>query len=64
MLVAGVEASGSNAAADLIVRPDALENLLRDAPKDRPQENIRILVSTTVRNSVAGPPKVIGFYAW
>jgi hypothetical protein len=64
VLVAGVEASGSDAAADLIVRPDALEKLLRDAPKDWPQKNVQILVSTTVRDSVAGPPKVIGVYVW
>ena len=64
VLVAGVEASGSDAAADLIVRPDALEKLLRDAPKEWPQKNVQILVSTTVRDSVAGPPKVIGVYVW
>ena len=64
VLVAGVEASGSDAAADLIVRPDALEKLLRDAPKDWPQRNIQILVSTTVRDSVAGPPNVIDIYVW
>jgi len=64
VLVAGVEASGSDAAADLIVRPDALEKLLRDAPKDWPQKNVQILVSTTVRDSVAGPPTVIGVYVW
>jgi len=64
VLVAGVEASGSDAAADLIVRPDALEKLLRDAPKDWQQKNVQILVSTTVRDSVAGPPNVIGVYVW
>lgn len=64
VLVAGVEASGSDAAADLIVRPDALEKLLRDAPKDWPQKNVQILVSTEVRDSVAGPPKIIGVYVW
>jgi hypothetical protein len=64
VLVAGVEASGSDAAADLIVRPDALEKLLRDAPGDWPQKNVQILVSTTVRDSVAGPPNVIGVYVW
>jgi hypothetical protein len=64
VLVAGVEASGSDAAADLIVRPDALEKLLRDAPKDWPQKNVQILVGTTVRDSVAGPPMVIGVDVW
>lgn len=64
VIIAGVEASGSDAAADLIVRPDALEKLLLGAPKDWPQKNVQILVSATVRDSVAGPPKIIGLYVW
>jgi hypothetical protein len=64
VLVAGVETSGSDAAADLVVRPDALEKILRNAPADWHQKNVQILVSTTVRDSVAGPPTVISVYIW
>ena len=59
VLVAGVEASGSDAAADLAVNPEQLEKVLQDAPKYWPQKNIQILVSTTVNDYVAGPPKII-----
>jgi hypothetical protein len=64
VLVAGVEASGSDAAADLIVRPDVLGNILQSAPRNWAQKNLQILVSTTVSHSIAGPPKVIGIYIW
>jgi hypothetical protein len=64
VLVAGVEASGSDAAADLAVNPDQLEKVLRDEPKYWPQKNMQILVSTTVNDYVAGPPKIIAVYVW
>ena len=64
VLVAGVEASGSDAAADLAVNPEQLEKVLQDAPKYWPQKNIQILVSTTVNDYVAGPPKIIAIYTW
>jgi hypothetical protein len=64
VLIAGVEASGSDAAADLVVNPDALDELFHDAPKNWPRKNVQILVSTTVRDSVAGPARVIGTYVW
>ena len=64
VLVAGIEASGSDAAADLIVNPNGLEKALRQTPKDWPQKNVQILVSTTVQDYTAGPAKVIAIYVW
>jgi hypothetical protein len=64
VLVAGIEASGSDAAADLIVDPNGLEKALQEAPKDWAQKNVQIVVSTTVKDSAAGPPKVIAVYVW
>ncbi len=64
VLVAGLEASGSDAAADLIVNQNALEKALHGAPKDWPQKNLQIVISTTVRDSAAGPAKVIAVYVW
>lgn len=64
VLVAGIEASGSDAAADLVVRPEGLEGALRGAPKDWPRKNVQILVSTTVKDDVAGPPTVLAVYVW
>ena len=64
VLVAGIEASGSDAAADLIVHPDGLEKALRDSPRDWPRKNVQIVVSTTVKDGVAGPPRVVAIHAW
>lgn len=64
VLVAGVEGSGSDAAADLIVNPNGLANALQEARKDWAQKNVQILVSTTVKDSVAGPAKVVAVYVW
>jgi hypothetical protein len=64
VLVAGIEASGSDAAADLIVDQNNLEKALRDAPKDWPQKNVQIVVSTKVKDTAAGPAKVVAVYVW
>lgn len=64
VLVAGVEGSGSDAAADLIVNPNGFAKALQEAPKDWAQKNVQILVTTTVKDSVAGPAKVIAVYVW
>jgi hypothetical protein len=64
VMVAGIEASGSDAAADLIVNPDGLAKTLQQVPRDWPQKNVQIVVSTTVKDSAAGPGKVIAVYVW
>lgn len=64
VLVAGIEASGSDAAADLVVRSEGLEKALLGAPPDWPQRNVQILVSTSVQDSVAGSPKVVAVKIW
>lgn len=64
VLVGGIEASGSDAAADLIVNPSGLDKALQNAPKDWPQKNVQIVVSTTVKDYTAGPAKVIAIYVW
>jgi len=64
VLVAGVEASGSDAAADLIVHSDGLEKALGNSSKDWPKKNLQIVVSTMVEDYVAGPPKVVAVYIW
>jgi hypothetical protein len=64
VLVAGLEASGSEAAADLIVDPNGLEKALQEAPKDWAQKNVQIIVSTILKDSAAGPAEVISVYVW
>jgi hypothetical protein len=64
VLIAGIEASGSDAAADLVVNQKSLEKVMQNAPKDWPQKNVQIVVSTEVKDTAAGPPKVMAIYAW
>jgi len=64
VLVAGIEGSGSDAAADLIVDGKSLAKALKDAPRDWPQKNVQIVLSTTVKDFAAGPAKVIAVYVW
>jgi hypothetical protein len=64
VLVAGLEASGSDAAAGLIVNQKSLEKALRNTKKDWPQKNVQIVISTTVNDSAAGPAKVVAIYVW
>jgi hypothetical protein len=64
ILVAGIEASGSDAAADLIVNPIGLAKALQQAPKDWSQRNVQIVVRTTVKDSAAGPANVVAVYVW
>ncbi len=64
VLVAGIEASGSDAAADLVVNQKSLERVMQDAPKDWPQKNVQIVVSTEVKDTAAGPPKVVAIFVW
>jgi hypothetical protein len=63
VLIAGIEASGSDAAADLIVDQKLLENSLQGVPNWQ-QKNMQILIQTSVNHSTAGPPKVISVYSW
>lgn len=64
VLVAGTEASGSAAAAELVTDPQELAQALRHAPKDWPHKNVQIFVSTSVTNYVSSPPKIIAVYVW
>jgi hypothetical protein len=64
ILVAGIEGSGSDAAADLIVNPGGLEKVMKDAPKDWAQKNVQIIVSTMIKENASSPAKVIAVYVW
>jgi len=64
VLVAGIEASGSDAAADLVVDSNKLEAALHGTSRDWSRKNVQILVQTEVRDGVAGPAQVVAVYAW
>ena len=46
------------------MNPNGLAKALQEAPKDWAQKNVQILVSTPVKDSVAGPAKVVAVCVW
>jgi hypothetical protein len=62
--VAGLSASGSDAAAQLISEPNYLAEALRGAPADWQRKNMQVVVETDVTNGMAGPPHVVAAYFW
>lgn len=62
--VAGIRATGSDAAAQLISNPTYLANALRSAPADWRSKNMQLVIKTDVVDSVAGPPQVVAKYFW
>lgn len=64
VFVAGITASGSDAAADLVTSPDALTKAFSTVPGDWSKKNIQILVGASVTDLINGPPTVIDKFVW
>jgi hypothetical protein len=62
--VAGLSATGSDAAAQFISKPEYLTEALRNAPADWQKKNMQAVVQTHVVGGVAGPPHVVATYFW
>jgi hypothetical protein len=61
---AGVQADGTQAAAEFVSSPTYLEEALRNAPSDWPKKNLQFVVKTMVTDAVPGPPQVVASYTW
>lgn len=64
VVVAGITASGSEAAGAVASSNELLTNALRNAPHDWARKNLQIVVKTSVTDAVAGPPQIIAIYIW
>lgn len=64
VLVAGIRASGSDAAAELVTNSASLHDALTHAPQNWSQKNLQIVVCAETQNGVAGPAKVVALYVW
>jgi len=64
VLVAGITAPGSEAAAEVASSQDELQKALRNAPPDWYRKNVQIVVKTTVEDGIAGPPEIVAVYIW
>jgi hypothetical protein len=62
--VAGLAATGSDAAAQFISNPEYLAEALRSAPADWQNKNMQVVVQTDITNGMAGPPHVVATYFW
>ncbi|MGH9589776.1 MAG: hypothetical protein ACRD25_05240 [Terracidiphilus sp.] len=62
--IAGIGPRGTEAAGEFVSSPRDLEDGLAGAPERWQNRNLEVLLQTTVTDSVAGPPHVIGSYAW
>jgi hypothetical protein len=64
IFVAGITASGSDAAADLVTNPEAMKNAVANLPADWMKRNIQVLVKTSVTDSITSPPAVVATFVW
>jgi hypothetical protein len=62
--VAGINASGSEAAAEVATSQEELKKALRNAAPDWPRKNVQIVVKTTVVDGIAGPAEIVAVYVW
>jgi hypothetical protein len=62
--VAGIGPRGTEAAGEFVSSSRDLEYALARAPAGWQNRNLEVLLQTTVTDSVAGPPRVIGMFAW
>jgi hypothetical protein len=61
---AGIQADGTQAAAEFVSSPAYLEGALRNAPSDWTKKNLQFVVKTMVTDAVPGPPHVVATYIW
>jgi hypothetical protein len=62
--VAGIGPRGTQAAGEFVTSARYLEEGLAGAPTGWQNRNLEVLLQTSVTDSMAGPPRVIGTYAW
>ncbi len=63
-IVAGLDGTGTQAAAEFVSHPEYLEKGLLDAPADWQKKNLEVVLQTTITDSIAGPPQVVAAYYW
>ncbi|MGD1061752.1 MAG: hypothetical protein ABR860_00710 [Terracidiphilus sp.] len=64
MIVAGIGTEGTQAASELVTRPELLEPAMRTLPPGWQKKNIEILLQTQVTDFVPGPPRAAAVYVW
>ena len=62
--IAGIGPRGTEAAGEFVSSSRELELGLSRAPTGWQNRNLEVLLQTSVTDAVAGPPRVIGIFAW
>ena len=64
VVVAGIDGTGTQAAAEFVSNPEYMEKSLRDAPAGWQKRNLEVVLQTSITDSIAGPPRVVSAYYW
>ena len=64
LIVGGLGSSGTQAATELVTDPAYLNSALQTLPSNWPKHNIAYVLSTTVTETVAGPPTIVASSVW
>jgi hypothetical protein len=64
VMAAGITHAGTQAAGELLTRPDALEAILRDAPPDWYRKNLQLVLHCKVVGLTPRPPTLVASHYW
>jgi hypothetical protein len=62
--IAGIEQSGTRAAAEFITSPQYIDDLIRAAPNDWMNKNLEFVLQTKVVNDIPTTPTLVAVRAW
>ena len=64
IVLAGIGELGTQAASELVTRPELFEQVAQTLPSGWQKRNLELVLETTVTDSVPGPPRVVATYSW
>lgn len=64
IIAAGISEEGTEAAGEILYKPEYLDSLLAKAPKDWDKKNLEAVIETQVIEGHPGPPSILAVEAW
>jgi hypothetical protein len=64
IIIAGILGEGTEAASEVVIKPEYLDEMLKKAPKNWDQLNLEAVIETHVIEGHAGPPTVLAVETW
>ena len=62
--IAGLDHTGTRAAGNFVTNPQAIADLVKEAPKDWSRKNLQVVLHTNVTHDIPGPPTVVAVRYW